>query len=331
MVVDLLADIGFGLAGAYGSKPGVAPYKPVDLSEEQRKAILSNIALFPEMAKFGNMYQDYMLAQNEKLLPGYSNILASGARGTQSLLDKSEEYLSGEIPQDVQDAVQRSSAYKAFRGGYQGSQMASAGTARDFGLTSMDLISRGANMLGQGGNSAQQWTSIARGNQVPIEQSGLITPQQSASVAQTNNLLDQAYRQNLFNVEASPDPMWSGISKAVGNSLGQITSVAGLLGSSSGGGGGGGSGGGGGGGGINIGAILGLLSDERLKKNIEREGTSLSGLPIVSFEYLWSPIRYLGVLAQDLLGLGRNDAVVEHDGIYRVRYDLIDVEFVCLT
>lgn len=323
MILDLAADLGFGLAGAYGSKPKVAAFDPVNLTDEQKKSILGNISNFGDLSSLGDMYRKWSLDQNESLLPGYGNLLASGAKGAQSLLDIGQGFLTGELPQDVKDSVYRSSAYKAFSGGFGGSQMGAGLTARDLGLTSLDLIGRGASMIGQGGNSAQQWTSMAKGNTLPID-NYLTTPQQQAQTTTLNNILKQNYLQNLFNVEAAPDPQLVGASKAVGNSLGQITSLAGMLGSSSGGEGGGGGGG-------SILSLLGMFSDERLKKDIRLVGYSKSGIPIVSFLYNWSPIRYIGTVAQYLLQLGRQDAVVNDNGIYRVRYDLIDVPFVCLN
>lgn len=58
-------------------------------------------------------------------------------------------YLRGEIPKDVADQVRRQSAYKSLVGGYGGSGMSKALTARDFGLTSLDLQKRGGDQLSQ--------------------------------------------------------------------------------------------------------------------------------------------------------------------------------------
>lgn len=56
-------------------------------------------------------------------------------------------YLRGEIPADVLSQLYRSNAYKSFMGGFGGSRMASARGARDFGLTSLDLMDRGRASL----------------------------------------------------------------------------------------------------------------------------------------------------------------------------------------
>ena len=77
--------------------------------------------------------------------------------------------------------------------------------------------------------------------------------------------------------------------------------------------------------------VLSLRSDIRLKHSIARLGTSPSGLPFYSFRYKADgpagPL-YKGVMAQELLTLGRDDAVaVMQDGMFAVDYGAIDVDF----
>lgn len=68
-------------------------------------------------------------------------------------------------------------------------------------------------------------------------------------------------------------------------------------------------------------------SDIRLKENITQIDVSPSGIPIYTFNYIGNSDLYEGVMAQDLLELGFNDAVgMGDDGYYFVRYDLIDVD-----
>ena len=79
-------------------------------------------------------------------------------------------------------------------------------------------------------------------------------------------------------------------------------------------------------------------SDKRLKENIEFIKKSKSGIPIYHFNYL--PLytedlglditkRYQGVLAQDLIELGMEGAVItDKRGFYEVLYDEIDVDLV---
>lgn len=70
-------------------------------------------------------------------------------------------------------------------------------------------------------------------------------------------------------------------------------------------------------------------SDVRLKENITRTGISESGIPIYTFNYKNNDQLWSGTMAQDLLELGREDAVTTMDnGYYGVYYDVIDVNMI---
>ena len=72
---------------------------------------------------------------------------------------------------------------------------------------------------------------------------------------------------------------------------------------------------------------LQAMSDVRLKENINKTGTSKSGIPIYTFNYKGDNKTWSGTMAQDLLSMGREDAVTIMDnGYYGVYYDMIDVD-----
>ena len=78
------------------------------------------------------------------------------------------------------------------------------------------------------------------------------------------------------------------------------------------------------------GAITGvggaLLSDIRLKENIIKTGISKSGIPIYTFNYKNNNQIWSGTMAQDLIEMGKGNAVTTTDnGYYAVYYDMIDV------
>ena len=75
-----------------------------------------------------------------------------------------------------------------------------------------------------------------------------------------------------------------------------------------------------------------LLSDDRTKRTYNRVGTSPTGVPIYTFRYIHDGEHgpwYKGTSAQDLISMGRTDAVVqkEKDGFYYVDYSKLDVDF----
>ena len=72
-----------------------------------------------------------------------------------------------------------------------------------------------------------------------------------------------------------------------------------------------------------------MMSDIRLKENINRVGTSESGIPIYTFNYKGSDKTWSGTMAQDLINMGRNDVVtMTESGYYGVYYDMIDVDMI---
>jgi hypothetical protein len=75
-------------------------------------------------------------------------------------------------------------------------------------------------------------------------------------------------------------------------------------------------------------AAAGLVSsDIRLKEDVERVGTSPSGIPVYHFRYIDSPELFEGAMAQDLLETHPESVTVGANGYYRIFYSDIDVEF----
>lgn len=86
-----------------------------------------------------NMQQlQQMLGQ---ALPGYQGMVNQATTNTQSLL-------AGNVPTDVQQQIQRSSAFQTLQSGaFAGSAPTGAVTARDLGLTSLNLQQQGFNQM----------------------------------------------------------------------------------------------------------------------------------------------------------------------------------------
>jgi len=75
------------------------------------------------------------------------------------------------------------------------------------------------------------------------------------------------------------------------------------------------------------GGVSAFMSDIRLKENISKTGVSKSGIPIYTFSYKNDDQVWSGTMAQDLLEIGRDDAVLLMDnGYYAVDYNAIDVD-----
>ena len=215
-----------------------------------------NILANPEKRAMydAKLYATEELQQLDKIVPGYSQTLASGAADTSKMFDQASSLLSGEIPQDVQDAVQRSSAFQSLSGGFAGSPMARALTARDLGRTSLDLIGQGAQLAGQGANTMQIWDQLARRDMLDPG-SMFASPQLATGLAEENAVNKYNRNQYAANVAAAPNPVAKGISDIV------ETLTAAYLGSLGGGGAGGMMGGSKGGSTFNQGATYGTTAN----------------------------------------------------------------------
>lgn len=67
----------------------------------------------------------------------------------------------------------------------------------------------------------------------------------------------------------------------------------------------------------------GAFSDRRLKRDIARLGATAAGIPIYAFRYLWSNVRHIGVMAQDVLKVAPEAVITDASGFYAVRYDMV--------
>lgn len=179
----------FGLLGSLiKKKPEVPTFRPIDPSTEAGKAISGNRANFSEAAALASeadqFNQDQLLARMRSLVPNIDGI-------TQQASSNIESQLRGEIPDDVAAQVARTSASKAFRGGFSGSQRAGNLTTRDLGLTSLQLTQTGLD-------SASRWLQTAKSTlsapQMDVT-SMFITPAQQIQTAWQN---EQARMSNQF-------------------------------------------------------------------------------------------------------------------------------------
>lgn len=165
---------GFGIdmiTNLIGGKPSIPAWNNITLAGQQADAINENISSLPQLENLASQTNQFGAEQIQKLLaqviPGYQS-LTSNAVGT------IESELSGKVPTDVSEAIQSSDAAQALTGGFGGSGMLGHLTARDLGLTSLNLTQQGLN-------SAESWIrqmdAITMPSQFNIS-SMFVTPQQ---------------------------------------------------------------------------------------------------------------------------------------------------------
>lgn len=222
---------------------------------DKQKNALKKIANTPGLDIEGISAQ--ALGNQQKLLPGATKLVGEEATSRQSLINQlleqslpgftaqrdqalgtAGDFLSGKIPQDVSDLVQRSGAARSLGGGFGGSGMHRNLVARDLGLTSLSMKDKGLS-----------WLSALRGlSPTATPQSALSFTGPGAQDFVNIRGNERAQRMNLLAQRA-------GIKGQTGMFGDMFQGVGGLLlGSAAGGGGFGGMGGGGGvGGGQTIG------------------------------------------------------------------------------
>jgi hypothetical protein len=69
-----------------------------------------------------------------------------------------------------------------------------------------------------------------------------------------------------------------------------------------------------------IAKIAAMVSDRRLKCDIERLYTRPDGLDVYLYRYLWSPLRFIGVMAQEVLAVKPRAVVAHPAGFLMVDY-----------
>ena len=220
------------LSSIFGSTPKVPNYNSVSIGDSQQQALTQNQQILPSSEALATGVTNFNEAQLSSLLnsimPGWS----ANAATTSSNIGSE---LSGKIPTDVAGNIQSSAAAQALTGGFGGSGLAGNLTAKDLGLTSLDLMQ-------QGQSAEQSWTSLI--DQMFAPGMGSITsmfvsPQQQFQ-DNTQNAENQFSADWLKNqVAAQPNPVFAGLT---GASLLLGKSALNFGGFSSGGGGGGGGG-----------------------------------------------------------------------------------------
>lgn len=192
-----------------GSKPKVPAFKPIDFEAEQKQAIQQNIAALQPATELAQKTtaaeQSQLEAQLRRAIPGYDQLVSQAGANIGAAL-------RGEISPEVSAQVQRSTAGRALAGGFGGgSGFGRALTARDLGLTGMQIQNQG---LAQAQNFIQQQRTF--GMVQPFSVSSMfITPSQRINALAQQN--QQQYNRDLqaAQVAAMPDPTMAAFGSAI--------------------------------------------------------------------------------------------------------------------
>ena len=197
-----------------GSKPKVPAFKPIDFEAEQKQAIQQNIAALQPATELAQKTtaaeQSQLESQLRRAIPGYDQLIQQASQNIGAAL-------RGQVSPEASAQVQRSTAGRALSGGFgAGSGFGRALTARDLGLTAMQLQNQG---LAQAQNFIQQQRAF--GMVQPFSVSSMfITPSQRINALAQQN--QQQYNRDLqaAQVAAMPDPTMAAFGSAISSAGG---------------------------------------------------------------------------------------------------------------
>lgn len=212
--------LGFGMdffAGLAEGKPTIPKLKPINAQDEQAKAIAGNTAALPGLTELAGRINTFNAGEIERMLemsmPGYAKL-------RDKITGVNNQLLSGQIPEDVSMAVQRNSAVKSLYGGFSGSGMAKNLTARDLGLTSLDLTQKGLD-------SASRWIAMSRGTTPTFDVTSMfISPalQIQTSFAEREAQFQRDYVSNLNDWQHSVGYLFGQDMRNTGETIKQLMS-----------------------------------------------------------------------------------------------------------
>lgn len=212
--------------GAFGSKPVIPDLPQIDPTKVQAEAIAGNQANLPQAQELAAGVNTFNVQQRLGMLTQALNF-AGGPGALGQIQSNIGSQLRGEINPDVAAAIQRNSAGRALQGGFGGGSMLGRNlTARDFGLTSMQLQQQGfSNALQLGGMA-----------ETPLMDptSMFFSPQQRLEFAFQDR--NARFQRDLLHelVAAAPDPATA----ALGREIDRFFNTAASVGMSYAGGGG---------------------------------------------------------------------------------------------
>ena len=132
-----------GIAGGLmKKKPKIPTYKPVDQTAEQEAAISANLASFDSAKQLADQTtmadQDRLDSILARTMPNYKEMLAGSGQAIQDMI-------AGNLPNADQNVLMRKAAERSGALGIGGSSAGRNLTARDLGLSSLQMTQAGLN------------------------------------------------------------------------------------------------------------------------------------------------------------------------------------------
>jgi hypothetical protein len=218
------AGAGISTLGNLIKKKVNAPtYVPIDTGEELKRATSANLGVLDQAEQLASRVnegaQERLLKSLQAAVPGYQEMVGQTSANIQA-------NLAGQIPEDVQRAIQRAGASRAVAGGVAGSQFGRNLTARDLGLTSLQLMNQGVQQ-------SNQFLANARQNLTAPQfdvSNMFVSPAQQLQVTAQNKA--NQYQAEWLQRQLSAAQSWETIlgegMNQFGQSLGSMGSLGGM-------------------------------------------------------------------------------------------------------
>lgn len=213
-VTGILAGIsGLSDNDIYGTRPSIPDYPELDAA--QKKAITDNRAALPDIQDLAHSVNTFNASEIEAMLKHVIPDLSSINSGASGAIDS---MVHGQIPADVASLIERKSAERSVAGGFSGSGMSHNLSARDLGLTSLQLVQQGLS-------SADRWIASARAAQAPVYD----VSKMFVSPAEQFAANEGKYQRDLYanTIAAAPNPAARGSFDSEMSFIGMVLSAYG--------------------------------------------------------------------------------------------------------
>ena len=207
----------------------------LDIPALAEQSITSGFNRVPALNQANMQQLQALLGQ---ALPGYQDMVSGMAAGATDLLGgaTTRSLLAGNVPADVVNQIQRGAAYQSVMGGTAGAGPATiqAITARDLGLTSLNLMQQGVGREQAGFTQTSNLLSLARNYLMPQPINPLtLLPLNDLIYGQTWSK-EANYKANLAAFQAKAAAAAAGVGAPAPNAAAGIGgAIGGLFGSQS--------------------------------------------------------------------------------------------------
>lgn len=181
-----------------GHVPEPALYEPVDVDQSQLDAIKGNQNALPFIRQLTSQSNNFVtkdaLTRATKLIPNYSASMAT-------LGDSTLDLLNGKLPYD--DVLGIVGNRAATSGGLNIPGLAGNSTLADLGISRLDALGKGAGLLGQMVNMADQ---VSPRSSYMNPSSMMMSPSDRVRTDMEQHQLEQQSQQSANNLAAQADP-----------------------------------------------------------------------------------------------------------------------------